>query len=146
MPLQGLRLDLRLSVSCFWLRIFGAQFSNSLQSRQMRQLRLAFVERPKTFGLEFKRRGDMQTVQRSHSQARAILARQFNAVFKSVVGHRRLQPESLCKVALQRAKHMPRFSHRHLAVEYVLIDGMRPFGAMQGCEPDERARAQPPFR
>jgi hypothetical protein len=111
----------------------------------MCQLSLAFIKRPKPFRLELKGRGDMQAVKSPDAQTAAMPASQFRAVVKGCFRQIGSHPQAPGKIVFHVAKYTLRLGGCYLALKDVLVDSVRPLGAMQRCEPDQGARLQSPL-
>jgi hypothetical protein len=91
---------------------------------------LPLVERPKALGLEFKRAGDMQTVQGAASHPRSMTAREFDADLKRSFRQANFRPHAAEAMFLKLLVKSISFRSRHDTPENVLLDRVRPLCAM----------------
>jgi len=86
--------------------------SRALDPRDLRQLRLAFVEGPEAFGFKFEGAGDVEGVEGSHPELRTIFASELAAYLKSVLWDWHGEPASGGAVLFQLGAHPLCFRQR----------------------------------
>jgi hypothetical protein len=103
-----------------------------------RQLSLPLIEGPKDFGFKLQGDGNVQAVQSSNSEAGTVSPGQFSTGVPNGSWQIDLEPEVASKIAFQFGLRPPRLEGRDLFPKNVLRDRVRPFGTVQGSEPDPR--------
>ncbi len=78
----------------------------------------------------------MQRVQRCKTKSSAVLSGKLDAALEGQLRQRNLQPKSGGSIALEILGDHLRLISRKLTLEKTHCNGMRPFRAMQRCEPN----------
>lgn len=109
---------------------------SALQPLRLRQFGLPFVERPEAVGFEFERAGDVQAVERAHSEFLAIAAAEVGAEVEGVLGQRSFKPNPCVSVASQVVIDGICVRRRNSAKKDLLGYGMEEFRGVKRTEPN----------
>jgi hypothetical protein len=86
-------------------------------------------------GFQFHGRSNVQRVESPHSQPRRVSVGQFRTNFECPIKQGRLPPQILGAMLLEALQQTVSLAPRNSFAEYVLFDGVRPLGHVQGCHP-----------
>jgi hypothetical protein len=123
----------------FYLRQSRGASHKCFEAFSSGQSCLPVIERPETFGFEFKGTRDVEAVQRADPKLRSIATREVRAEIEGVVRYRNKYPASGALMIFNSRMHSLRFRKRNLSAKNVLAQSMRPLSIVEGSKPKTRS-------